>query len=112
MDQLPEGWEEWPISRCLRARRMLQGLSQKALSAKAGIPRSQIARVEGSCDTRLSTLRRLAKALGLNLILAPAAEGGPAENPWIRRRKMSDISDITLAGKSPDSVERGEVELI
>ena len=112
MDPLPEGWDEWPISRCLRVRRRLQGLSQKELSARAGIPRSQVSRVEAGYDARLSTLHRLGNALGLTLILAPADARGNAELPWTRRREMSDISDITLAGKSPDAVERGEAEVI
>jgi predicted transcriptional regulator len=87
-----------PLGRRLWIQRKLQGRTQGWLAACAGVPRSQVARVEAGHDARLSTLLRLAEALGLALVL--------------QRSEMSDISDITLAGKSPGGVEQGEVELI
>lgn len=56
----------------LRDSRKAQGMSQRALSAKAGIPQSHISKIEnGAVDLRLSSLVELARVLNLELELVP-----------------------------------------
>jgi len=54
------------ISERLRALREKRGLSQYKLAALAKLPRSTLIRIEhGQVEPRISTLRRIAKALGV-----------------------------------------------
>ena len=48
-----------------------QGLDQKAIVAKAGLGASTLSKAKAADDMRVSTLRRLANAVGLRLTLAP-----------------------------------------
>lgn len=60
------------ILSALREARQRKGLSQRALSAKSGVPQSHISRIEkGDVDLRVSSLIALARALDLELLLAP-----------------------------------------
>ncbi|WPL15464.1 anaerobic benzoate catabolism transcriptional regulator [Thiorhodovibrio winogradskyi] len=61
-----------PLATSLRAAREAKGLSQRDLSALAGVPQPQISRIEaGVVDLRISSLVALANALGLNVTLVP-----------------------------------------
>jgi HTH-type transcriptional regulator/antitoxin HipB len=63
LQQLAEG---------LKAARQRKGLSQQALGERAGIPQSQISRIErGAVDLRTSTLMELARVLDLEVRLVP-----------------------------------------
>ncbi len=54
------------VGRTIQRLRERRGLTQEGLAAKAGISRGYVARVEtGRHDLPLSTLVRLAKALGV-----------------------------------------------
>ena len=65
-------YEAQEIAERLRAARAASGLSQRELSALAGIPQAQISRIEaGAVDLRLSSLVALAHALDLELALVP-----------------------------------------
>jgi transcriptional regulator with XRE-family HTH domain len=67
----------------LRALRERQKLSQRALAAAAGITQAALFRLEsGETDPRLSTLRAIARALGVT-VAEILGEGRPAT----RRRK-------------------------
>ena len=58
--------------------RKTQGLSQQALAKAAGIHQVTLSRIEtGESAGRLSTLRSLAKTLGITVIEL-LGEGGPA----------------------------------
>lgn len=60
------------IAESLRAARERKGLSQRALSAKAGVPQSHISKIEnGAVDLRLSSLVELARVLDLEFVLVP-----------------------------------------
>lgn len=60
------------FSEQLRAEREKKGLSQRALSALAGVPQSHISKIEnGGVDLRISSLAALARALDLELALVP-----------------------------------------
>ena len=56
----------------LRATRERKGISQRALSAKLGIPQSRLSRIENAAvDVRTSSLLDLARALDLEPVLVP-----------------------------------------
>lgn len=60
------------IANKLKAAREKKGLSQRALSEKAGVPQSHISKIEnGAVDLRLSSLVELARVLDLELMLVP-----------------------------------------
>ena len=58
------------IAGSLKAARERKGLSQRTLSAKAGVPQSHLSKIEnGAVDLRLSSLVELARVLDLELTL-------------------------------------------
>ena len=60
------------IARTLRKAREARGLSQRELGKKAGVPQGHISKIEnGAVDLRVSSLVALARALDLELALAP-----------------------------------------
>lgn len=61
-----------PIADTLRTTRKRQGLSQRALAAKAGVPQSHISKIENAAvDLQTTSLIAIARALGLELKLVP-----------------------------------------
>ncbi len=61
-----------PIIDALKQARTRAGLSQRALSARTGLPQSHISKIEsGRGDITLSTLVDLARALDMELMLVP-----------------------------------------
>jgi transcriptional regulator with XRE-family HTH domain len=57
------------IGEQLKAWRTVRGLSQRALAERAGVVYPLVARLElGQTDPRLSTLKRLAEALGIDVV--------------------------------------------
>lgn len=69
------------IIRALREARQKKGLSQRELSARAGVPQSHISKIErGAVNIQLAGLLELARALDLEIVsvprkLVPAVEG-------------------------------------
>ena len=60
------------ITDALKAARKSQGLNQRTLSIKVGIPQSHISKIEnGVVDLRISSLVELARALNLEIELVP-----------------------------------------
>jgi transcriptional regulator with XRE-family HTH domain len=60
------------IATSLKAARKAKGLSQRALSERAGVPQSHISRIEnGGVDLRVSSLVELTRALDLEVTLVP-----------------------------------------
>lgn len=60
------------IAQALRQAREAMGLSQRALSKRAGVPQGHISNIErGTVDLRLSSLVSIARALDLELVLVP-----------------------------------------
>ena len=98
------------IARTLKSAREARGLSQRALSARAGMPQSHISKIEkGAVDLRVSTLVELARVLDLELelvarkalpavhaIVARSDESAPAAARSGRRalRALKQIHDI------------------
>lgn len=61
---------EFTIIQAIIDARKNSGLTQKELSEKSGIPQADISRMEnGNANPSLKTLRRLAKGMGMNLVL-------------------------------------------
>jgi len=60
------------VAETLRSAREARGLSQRALSARSGVPQGHISKIEnGTVDLRLSSLVELARALDLELTFVP-----------------------------------------
>ena len=60
------------IADALKTARKQKGLSQRALSAKIGLPQSHISKIEsGAVDLKTSSLIAIARALDLELFLVP-----------------------------------------
>lgn len=60
------------ILKALKSARDAKGLSQRELSARAGLPQSHISKIEqGKADLRLSSLIELARSLDMELKLVP-----------------------------------------
>jgi transcriptional regulator with XRE-family HTH domain len=65
--------------------RRFRNLTQAALSLKTGIPQPNIAALEGNrSDPKLSTMERLARALGISI--AALLEARPPRPGWSRHR--------------------------
>ena len=61
---------EFSIIQAIIDARKNSGLTQKQLSEKSGIPQADISRMEnGNANPSLKTLHRLAKGMGMNLVL-------------------------------------------
>jgi transcriptional regulator with XRE-family HTH domain len=67
----------------LRLRRLSLGLTQAELAEAAGLSREQVARLEvGESEPRLSTIKRLAGALGCDpALIFPLNDDDPASTP-------------------------------
>ena len=78
------------ILESLREARARKGLSQRALSARSGVPQSHISKIEsGGVDLRLSSLIALARVLDFELVLAPK-KSVPAIKSIIRNSHGKD----------------------
>ena len=65
-------YESEKLAATLKAARENKGLSQRALSARAGVPQSHISKIEsGAVNLTVSSLTAIANALDLELVLVP-----------------------------------------
>ncbi len=87
-------YEVEDITRNLKEARHRMGLSQRALAQKAGVPQSHISKIEkGEVDLRLSSLIELARALDLELVMAP-------------RKNLSAIQSIVRSSDPENEIRR------
>ncbi len=86
------------LARTLQERRLALGLSQRDLAARAHVGQSRLARIEaGAADLRASTLMQLARALDLEVVLAP-------------RQVLPAVQAITESPRKPaEELERRSV---
>ncbi|MGB7934091.1 MAG: helix-turn-helix transcriptional regulator [Gammaproteobacteria bacterium] len=78
------------IGSTIKAAREGRGLSQRALSKKAGVPQSHISKIEnGAVDLRVSSLVELGRVLDLELMLVPR-KATPAVQSIIRTSAESE----------------------
>ncbi len=90
----------------LRRARLDRGVSQRALSAAAGIDHALLSRIEaGDSTPTLATLTALATALGLE----PSIKLFPARGPRIHDRVSAPITDALLSIAQPRWAPRLEV---
>ena len=103
----------------LKAAREEKGLSQRELSARAGVPQAHISKIENAAvDLKLSSLVELARVLGLELMLVPrslvpavqtiaASADGAVSSPGETRRTMNELKRLRnlLAHLSARSAE-------
>ena len=81
------------ILKSLKAARARKGLSQRALSAKSGVPQSHISKIEsGGVDLRVSSLIALARVLGLELELVP-------------KKSIPAVKSIVRSSENLDQIE-------
>jgi len=81
------------LLKSLREARQRKGLSQRALSAKSGVPQSHISKIEsGAVDLRVSSLIGLARILDLELELVPK-KNVPAVQSIVRSSANVDIAN-------------------
>src|SRR6476659_10910038 len=86
-------------SRAIRDVRLAQGLSLRALSARAGLPYSTLSKLEnGKMALTYDKLIRLAQALNVDLKELLADADRPASPPALGRRS------VTRAGDALDAV--------
>ena len=85
-----------PIVRQIKEARSARKLSQRALSAKVGLPQGHISRIEaGEVDLKLSSLVGLARALDLEPMLVP------------RQRIKAVDAIIRSSGRAGDRIASG-----
>ena len=90
----------------LKVAREEKGLSQRELSARAGVPQAHISKIENAAvDLKLSSLVELARVLGLELMLVPrslvpavqtiaASADGAVNSPGETRRTMNELKRL------------------
>ena len=84
------------IIQAIKKARSDKGLSQRALSAKAGLPQSHISKIEqGDVNFKLSTLIDLARALDLEIKLVPR-KLVPAVNSITRKSSSENMASQNL----------------
>jgi transcriptional regulator with XRE-family HTH domain len=97
------------LIRQIKNRRLSKGISQSELGKLAGMPQSQIARIEnGGGDVRLSTFLEIARALDYEPVLVPkrllpAITEVIARASSDSRQKSSTIT--RLVGNEPEDPE-------
>ena len=83
------GYNIEEIIQAIKKARKDKELSQRALSAKAGLPQSHISKIEqGDVNIKMSTLIDLARALDLEIKLVP-------------RKLVPAVNSITRQSSSP-----------
>ena len=68
------------IGKTIRRARRAMGWTQRELAQRAGMGQSHVLRVEQGSDVRLSTLQRLAEALGAEFVMLPRQTSNMAQH--------------------------------
>ena len=82
-------------------------LTQNELAKKANLNQSQIARLESGYDVRLSTLYKICKQLGLDLVLIPENASPAVANLLRRYHQHGLLSNLDVANLTPLNQEAG-----
>ncbi|MDK3075497.1 helix-turn-helix domain-containing protein [Sedimentitalea sp. JM2-8] len=86
-------YESEKLAATLKAAREKKGLSQRALSSRAGVPQSHISKIEsGAVNLTVSSLTAIANALDLELALVPR-KAAPAVRTITR--SVNDVPKAT-----------------
>lgn len=105
-------YSEDGIINALKDARTAKGLSQRALSARIGVPQSHISKIEnGRSDIRVSSLVEMARALDLDLKLVPR-NAVPAVDSIIRSTlPLSATTSSLRAGAERSDAPRPAYQL-
>ena len=91
------------IVNALRRARLRQGLTLEDLARMTGIAAPNLSRLEqGRVDARLSTITRVARALGLRMALLPATE---TSLDLVRQRMATGAERLRRAGLGQRDVD-------
>ena len=94
------------IASTLKAARESKGLSQRALSKKAGVPQGHISKIEnGAVDLRVSSLVALARVLDLELTLVPR-NAVSAVKSIMRSSAKATLPDVESARQAGKEMQR------
>ena len=94
------------IARTIKAAREARGLSQRALSEKAGVPQSHISKIEnGAVDLRVSSLVELGRSLDLELMLVPR-KANSAVQSIVRSSAESSLAADDLSRQTLKELKR------
>jgi len=119
------GYEGEKLVATLKAAREKKGLSQRALSARAGVPQSHISKIEnGTVNLTVSSLTAIANALDLELALVPRkavpairtisrrVNNTPKATPEVRKeierlaKKLEHIQSLKIDSPVFESLQR------
>jgi transcriptional regulator with XRE-family HTH domain len=123
-------YEAEKLAATLRAAREKKGLSQRALSARAGVPQSHISKIEsGGVNLTVSSLTAIANALDLELALIPrkaapavrtitrSVDDAPKASPDARKevariaKQLDHINALSIEPSALEAVQRQFREL-
>lgn len=94
-------------ARVLRQARRRAGLTQRALADKAGVPQSQIAKIEsGAVVPRVDTLDRLLEACGEGLESLPRPGIGLDRTGYREHLKLSPKDRLEAAKRSATGMSK------
>jgi transcriptional regulator with XRE-family HTH domain len=89
----------------LKTARIAKGLSQRALSKRAGVPQSHISKIEnGGVDLRVSSLVEIARALDLEVTLVPRKNISAVRS--ITRPRLFVAKEMEAAAKVSTEFQR------
>jgi DNA-binding XRE family transcriptional regulator len=95
------------IAYLLHQVRMREGLSQRDLADRAGVPRATVGRVEaGSIDPRWSTAVRLLEAAGYELMVVPRPGRGVDRSLIRELLALTPMERIEFGADAAAAVER------
>jgi len=124
-DYIKMSYESEKLAEALKAAREKKGLSQRALSARAGVPQSHISKIEsGAVNLTVSSLTAIANALDLELALVPrkaapavrtitrSVNDAPKATPEARKeiarlaKQLEHIQSLKIDSPALDNLQR------
>jgi transcriptional regulator with XRE-family HTH domain len=101
------GYKSEDLIQAIRDRRTEAGISQRALSARAGLTQGHISQIEtGALEPGLSSFIDIARALDLEIVLVPK-KLLPAVQGILRQKPAEDVS-LETAQAALREINRGE----
>lgn len=93
------------MGKTIRRARRAMGWTQRELASRAGMGQSHVLRVEQGSDVRLSTLQRLADALGAEWVMLPRQTSNMAQHMGdLAWRRMGRPEMVDEDGEAPEEM--------
>lgn len=93
------------MGKTIRRARRAMGWTQRELAQRAGMGQSHVLRVEQGSDVRLSTLQRLADALGAEWVMLPRQASNMAQHMGdLAWRRMGRPEMVDEDGEAPEEM--------